>query len=345
MHGFFESLRTELAPEGVAVMMVCPSFIATHIDRNALGGDGGPVRHAQVTVGRPLTRGGGGRAHRRGRRAPAADAVHRPNRAPGLVVEPGRAGSVRADHVATPAGRAAGAVRPARSCATGTARGILGPSEQQRCTGESTMKVHVKHTLKTDVASALKLCTDQKHQETVYDQLGGSDVKIKREGRSPNVTLRISRKEVANPPAAIRRLVPATNEVSHTEDWSADGDGYAADIDIDIKGVPVKIVGTKTLQPEKGGCSVEWKFDVTSGIPLLGGIIASFAGARDREEARGGVQDPEVARLIAHPGDCCGAASHLRDGAPVRGGVGSWHASAVHRRPGVLPARDRTSGR
>jgi NAD(P)-dependent dehydrogenase (short-subunit alcohol dehydrogenase family) len=55
MHGFFESLRTELAPEGVAVTMVCPSFIATHIDRNALGGDGGPVRHAQVTVGRPLT--------------------------------------------------------------------------------------------------------------------------------------------------------------------------------------------------------------------------------------------------------------------------------------------------
>ena len=72
--------------------------------------------------------------------------------------------------------------------------------------------------------------------------------------------------------------MPATNEVSHTEDWSADGDGYAADIAIDIKGVPVKIVGTKALQPEKGGCSVEWKFDVTSGIPLLGGIIASFAG-------------------------------------------------------------------
>jgi NAD(P)-dependent dehydrogenase (short-subunit alcohol dehydrogenase family) len=55
MHGFFESLRTELAPRGVAVTMVCPSFIATRIDRNALGGDGRPVRHAQVTVGRALT--------------------------------------------------------------------------------------------------------------------------------------------------------------------------------------------------------------------------------------------------------------------------------------------------
>jgi len=41
----------------------------------------------------------------------------------------------------------------------------------------------------------------------------------------------------------------------------------------------VKIVGTKALQPERTGCSVEWKFDVTSGIPLLGGIIASFAGS------------------------------------------------------------------
>ena len=55
MHGFFESLRTELAPQGVDVMMVCPSFIATHIDRNALGGDGQPVRHAQLTIGGQLS--------------------------------------------------------------------------------------------------------------------------------------------------------------------------------------------------------------------------------------------------------------------------------------------------
>jgi len=141
------------------------------------------------------------------------------------------------------------------------------------------MKVHVKHTLKTDVASAFKLCTELKSQDEIYAQLGGTEVKIKREGRAPNVKLKISRRELANPPAAIRKLVPSTNDVSHTEDWGADGDGYAADIAIEIKGVPVKISGTKRLQPEKGGCSVEWTFDVTSGIPLLGGIIASFAGS------------------------------------------------------------------
>lgn len=51
LHGFFESLRTELADDGVGVLLVCPSFIATGIDRNALGGDGQPARHAQLVVG------------------------------------------------------------------------------------------------------------------------------------------------------------------------------------------------------------------------------------------------------------------------------------------------------
>ncbi len=141
------------------------------------------------------------------------------------------------------------------------------------------MKVQVRHSLKTDVGSAFKLCTELKSQEAIYARLGGSDLRIKRGGRAPNVKLEISRRMPANPPGAIKRLVPATNEVAHVENWSADGDGYAADIVVDIKGVPVKIAGTKKLQPEKGGCSVAWAFDVTSGIPLLGSVIASFAGS------------------------------------------------------------------
>jgi hypothetical protein len=146
------------------------------------------------------------------------------------------------------------------------------------------MKIQVRHSLKTDVDSAFKLCTEQKSQEAIYARLPGTDVKIKREGRAPNVKLKIARKMPANPPAAIKRLVPSTNEVSHSEDWAVDGDGYSADIVVEIKGVPVKIVGTKSLLPEKGGCSVEWNFDVTCSIPLLGGVIASFAGGETEQK-------------------------------------------------------------
>jgi short-subunit dehydrogenase len=55
MHGFFESLRTEVVLQGVDVTMACPSFIATGIDRNALGADGQPARHAQLVFGGRLT--------------------------------------------------------------------------------------------------------------------------------------------------------------------------------------------------------------------------------------------------------------------------------------------------
>ena len=51
LHGFFDSLRTEVAGRGIDVMLVCPAFVATGIERNALAGDGAPVRHAQQVVG------------------------------------------------------------------------------------------------------------------------------------------------------------------------------------------------------------------------------------------------------------------------------------------------------
>lgn len=51
LHGFFDSLRTEVEPLGVQVSLVCPSFIATGIGSAALGGDGGHVATARVTTG------------------------------------------------------------------------------------------------------------------------------------------------------------------------------------------------------------------------------------------------------------------------------------------------------
>lgn len=52
LHGWFETLRAELAPSGVAVTMVCPSFVKTGIDRRALAGDGGPARLDKPVAGK-----------------------------------------------------------------------------------------------------------------------------------------------------------------------------------------------------------------------------------------------------------------------------------------------------
>jgi NAD(P)-dependent dehydrogenase (short-subunit alcohol dehydrogenase family) len=47
----FEVLRCEQLQHGVHVLMAYPSFLDTPIERNALGFDGKPARHARSTVG------------------------------------------------------------------------------------------------------------------------------------------------------------------------------------------------------------------------------------------------------------------------------------------------------
>ena len=51
LHGFFDSLRSEVQGAGVDVMLVCPSFIRTGIGAAASGGSGAPVRTPRVTTG------------------------------------------------------------------------------------------------------------------------------------------------------------------------------------------------------------------------------------------------------------------------------------------------------
>jgi NAD(P)-dependent dehydrogenase (short-subunit alcohol dehydrogenase family) len=52
LHGLFDSLRAELKPRGVHVLIVCPGFTNTGIAGAALDGDGTLTTHRQSTVGR-----------------------------------------------------------------------------------------------------------------------------------------------------------------------------------------------------------------------------------------------------------------------------------------------------
>ena len=56
LQGFFETLRTEHARDGLAVTLVCPSFVDTGIGRRALGADGGRAeRDARTGVAHAVT--------------------------------------------------------------------------------------------------------------------------------------------------------------------------------------------------------------------------------------------------------------------------------------------------
>jgi short-subunit dehydrogenase len=55
LHGFLESLRTEVEEFGVKVMMVSPAFIATEINRSALGPEGKQAKQNRLHIGKKLT--------------------------------------------------------------------------------------------------------------------------------------------------------------------------------------------------------------------------------------------------------------------------------------------------
>ncbi len=51
LHGFFDSLRSEVEAVGVGVTLICPSFIRTGIGAAGLGGDGGAASGPRLTSG------------------------------------------------------------------------------------------------------------------------------------------------------------------------------------------------------------------------------------------------------------------------------------------------------
>ena len=51
LHGFFDSLRSEVETQGVDVTLVCPSFIRTGIATAAVDGSGGAARTPRLTPG------------------------------------------------------------------------------------------------------------------------------------------------------------------------------------------------------------------------------------------------------------------------------------------------------
>ncbi|WP_405228768.1 SDR family oxidoreductase [Lentisalinibacter sediminis] len=52
LHGFFESLRCEVAADGVRVMVACPNFVRSPFEQRAMGGDGKPAGTRRTMIGR-----------------------------------------------------------------------------------------------------------------------------------------------------------------------------------------------------------------------------------------------------------------------------------------------------
>ncbi len=55
LHGFFDTLRSEMKPHEVGVTLVCPSFVETEFSNKGLATDGGALKAPRTQTGKGLT--------------------------------------------------------------------------------------------------------------------------------------------------------------------------------------------------------------------------------------------------------------------------------------------------
>lgn len=55
LHGFFETLRLELKPQGVSVTFACPAFVDSPFSSRGVAADGGALRSPRSDTGTPLS--------------------------------------------------------------------------------------------------------------------------------------------------------------------------------------------------------------------------------------------------------------------------------------------------
>ncbi len=153
------------------------------------------------------------------------------------------------------------------------------------------MDLQTQYQFNAGVDAVFAMFTDADYQRQKLVDAGHSNVEVLECGPAANGGgIRIvSRRTVAvDVPGPLKRVLPATNSVTQTDEWEAEPAGgvRSGTWKVDIKGVPIHLSGTMRLEPgmsEKTGKPVKTKSvesidgRVKASLPLIGGKLEKLA--------------------------------------------------------------------
>lgn len=115
------------------------------------------------------------------------------------------------------------------------------------------------------------MLSDQSYWESKYTELGATNLQWKtfNVGESA-LTVSSVREVAANLPAAAKKVIGETAEITQTEEWTKDDNGLNCTISIATKGAPGGTDGTMTVKSVDGNATWTADFDIKVNIPLLG---------------------------------------------------------------------------
>ncbi len=141
------------------------------------------------------------------------------------------------------------------------------------------MKVHLEHKYNVDVDSLYTLFKDPDFILERYLETGATHVELLELSDDDELLIRVEREVEVDVPAFLSKIMQPRTRVLQTERWQGEAGGpYHNDMQVEIRGTPVKLQVKMELLAKGKGCLNRVQIEATCGIPLLGSKIADFVG-------------------------------------------------------------------
>lgn len=138
------------------------------------------------------------------------------------------------------------------------------------------MKFDLKHTYDKPAAAVLKMYSDRSFFERKYKEIGAWDIEVLEHEKSEKrfrIKCRFSTKNDAPLPDFAKKFLGESTVITQTDTW--DLSAATGRLEIEIKGAPVKVSADMALKNAGAGSTNEMKWNVSCGIPLIGGKLES----------------------------------------------------------------------
>lgn len=145
----------------------------------------------------------------------------------------------------------------------------------------------VECKFKCGVQSVYELLTDPQFLVDRSLALGELSAECEVGEDSDETTISLTREVSRDLPRVLAKLFDPVQIMEMTETWREEGEGYAGEWTIEVRGQPVMITAVFTLQPSKSGCTYRVSHKAKAKIPLVGRQLEKYIlgqtgdGARD----------------------------------------------------------------
>lgn len=136
-----------------------------------------------------------------------------------------------------------------------------------------------KHSFDKPAATVLKMFSDRAYFERKYQELGFANIEVlecTNDGKKFRIKARYSAPLDVPLPDFARKFLAANNVITQSDTW--DLEKKTGRLEAEIRGVPVKVAADMKLADEGAGSTNTLKWDLSCGIPFIGGKLEQFVG-------------------------------------------------------------------